>query len=155
MSNFLVSAETALFDFRFSSMSKDELVKCFRSLDQQIRSFDSYSEGKGHELLNLFRNMKREFNGWKRLIHKYMSGESSDCFQVPFQTVLHLVAKREVLLNKGTASVPVSRLRELITSLFSQMLVAGIHSGKQNLQAFNGDGRILRLFRSLKVSFIA
>ena len=153
MRTFFIAAETLLFDFRFSSMSKDELYKCFRSLDRHIKQLDSYKEDI-RQILKIFGKIKTDICSWKRLVHKYLNGEVVDCLCVPFQTVLQLVAKREVVLNKGIACVPVCRLRELVTSLFSQMIASGTQEATITAKASEEDERILQLYRSLRVNVI-
>ena len=96
--------------------------------------------------------LKEEFHGWKQLVHAYLSGDSSKVLRVPFQTVLQLVAHREVLLQGGIASVPVCRLRELVTSLFSQLLDAGFLDAGQEMMNSNEDVRMSKLFRNLQVN---
>ena len=152
MRSFLLTAETSLFNFRFSCMTKDELIKCLRSLDKHIRNLTLCSNHHIRKSLGILMTLKDEFHGWKRLVHKYLNGDSNDFMEVPFQTVLQLVAKREVLLNRGIASVPVCRLRELVTSLFSQILAAGLQDAGQTKQSSNGDVRMCKLYRTLRVS---
>ena len=104
------------------------------------------------QTLDIFKQLKAEFHGWKQLVHAYLNGDSYKVMKVPFQNVLQLVACREVLLTRGLASVPVCRLRELVTSLFSQVLAAGLLDAGKKTQTSNEDARMSKLYRTLRVS---
>ena len=152
MRDFLVSSETLLFDFRFSCMSKDELFKCLRSLDQHCNRHETYEKSM-QTFLKIFADIKAKYHGWKGLIRAYLNGTSSGYLHVPFQTVLQLVAKRQVSLKSGIASVPISKLRELVTSLFMLMMSSGVSGAAEMAKVAEEDERIHILIKQLKVLF--
>lgn len=154
MMRFFVAAETVLFDFRFSSMSYTELCKLFRLLDAHIRSSranPSLYSVCTQTVLDLLDTIKRPWKKWKYVVEKYLQG-SKECFYLPFHSVLILVAKREVTLQDGIAAVPVSRLRQVVTSFFRQMLEWEVKNAQKNFHT--EDERIIDLIRLIKACTI-
>ena len=131
-------------------MSKDELYKCLRSVDQQCRHLEYFSHHM-QWILKIFSDIRTGHHSWKRLVHKYHNGDEEDFLHVPFQSVFRLVAKREVLLNDGIARVPVCKLRELVTSLFSQMMMIGVQEAVDAAKTSEEDERFLMLYKHLRV----
>lgn len=98
--------------------------------------------------LKVMSQIKGDNCKWRTVVRRYLNGEDC-CFTVPFWTVLHLVATRQVSLTRGIAIVPVCKLRETVTSLFEELLCAGIKMASESFHT--DDRRILSLFKTLKV----
>lgn len=154
MSKLLVAAETLFFDFRFSCMTYKELVKLFTTLDPFLTrgtcdlGMTSSSGSHLREIFETFLSIKSAFQKWKCLVEMYLSG-GEECFRVPFQTVLQLVSRRKVVIERGVANVPVWRLREVVTNLFREMLESEISVAMKNTCIL--DERIHKLARQIKV----
>ena len=151
MTQFFIAVETILFEFRFSCMNSIELCKLFRSLDHHIRSTrdnpDIYSESLTAVLV-LFEEIRTPWKKWKYVIEEYLQG-GAGYFSLPFNTVLTLVAKRQVVINRGRASVPVSKLRKVVTGFFKQMLEIEVKNCSRKFAT--DDERIVDLIRLIKV----
>ncbi|KAK3611195.1 hypothetical protein CHS0354_009447 [Potamilus streckersoni] len=151
--DFLFRAETLLFDFQVSCMTEIELIKIFQSLDKHLLEFQNHKitlPSPGRDIVKAFLCMKSEGNGWKQLVHKYLQGQD-DCFmRVPFQTVPKFVSERLVFLQKGWAYFPYSKLRELTTSLFSNLLHLGASVARQRRHVVSKDDRLRSISSKLK-----
>lgn len=133
-------------------MDQQELCKLFQSLDRHLRQGKDnpgfYSDCVSKTLL-IFEQIKKPWIKWRRLIEKYLQG-AVECFTVPFQSVLPLIATREVTLRKGFAMVPLSKLRTVVTWLFNKMLQSEIQTASKNF--CTEDERITDLANLVKVS---
>ena len=149
MSAFLVKAESLLFDFRFNCMTEEELCKLFKSLDYYRRAGKS-SDLPGYitQFLKTMSLIKGDCCKWRTIVRQYLNGDM-DCFVVPFWTVLHLVATRQVVLEHGLARVPVCKLRETVTSLFEGLTLKGIQHAAKVFKT--DDQRIKILLKTIKV----
>ena len=157
MSVFFQNAESALFDWRFSCMTEQELCKLFKSLDPYLHIRTCCQGNKNSkclqddifDILKTFYSIREAGGQWRTVVRKYLNGELSGCFYVPFQDVLRLVQQRDVHLKNGIASVPFCQLRTVVCDLFRRFLHCGIDDATRNLQT--DDERILNLMKTVKV----
>ncbi|CAC5388432.1 PRI2 [Mytilus coruscus] len=126
--DFLVTAETSLFEFRFLCMNEDELRELFRRTENMI-SWQTKS--------------------WKKVVRLYLKGDDSHCFYVPFSNVLNLVAKRHVVLTNGIAAVPFPKLREVVTDIFREVLKEGLKIAQEKRLLDQVDFRLRKLMAKL------
>ncbi|XP_052252635.1 uncharacterized protein LOC127859332 [Dreissena polymorpha] len=159
MTEFFITTEAILFDFRFSCMNFEELCRLFKSLDvhllrvKRMKSDDFPLLAYSNEIvsnLNAFQNIKDQFGKWKHFVHKYLEGDN-DFFCLPFQHVLHLVAKRHVDLHHGVASISIGKLRDVVAGLYRKMLVEYMTQASKFLHT--DDTRIRRLIHSIKALY--
>lgn len=157
MAEFFIRTEAMLFEFRFSCMTFDELYSLFKSLDvhllrvKRMKSADFPLRAYSCEIvsnLNAFQTIKDQFGKWKHLVNKYLEGDN-DFFCLPFQHVLPLVAKRQVDLHLGVASISIGKLRDVVAGLFRKMLVEYITQASKFLHT--EDTRIQLLIHTIKV----
>ncbi|KAK6166586.1 hypothetical protein SNE40_023241 [Patella caerulea] len=149
-SKFLLETEKILFDFRSSCMTQDELYKLLRSLNK-FKLSGVHKEHRVESVLSsLFLVKKLCNNSWKMVVKKYSECGDDEYFYVPFQTVLPLVAKRQVFLKDGMAMVPFLKLLDFLREIFSSLLTAGIK--KAGCQS-NTDVRIEILSRQIMKRF--
>ncbi|KAL3854974.1 hypothetical protein ACJMK2_014208 [Sinanodonta woodiana] len=151
--DFLLRAETLLFDFQVSCMTEIELISVFQSLDKHLFEFENHKitlPSPGRDIMKAFLCLKSEGNGWKRLVHKYLQGEDDVFMRVPFQTVPKFVSERLVSLHKGWAYFPYSKLRELTTSLFSSLLRLGVSVAHRRRHVVSKDDRLQSISSKLK-----
>ncbi|XP_050419505.1 uncharacterized protein LOC126832682 [Patella vulgata] len=149
-SKFLLETEKILFDFRSSCMTQDELYKLLRSLNKFKLSGVCKEHGVESILSSLFLVKKLCNNSWKMVVKKYFECGDDEYFYVPFQTVLPLVAKRQVSLKDGMALVPFLKLLDFLKEILSSLLTAGIK--KARCQS-NTDVRIKILSRQIMKRF--
>ncbi|XP_063412112.1 uncharacterized protein LOC134694932 [Mytilus trossulus] len=147
--DFLVAAETSLFEFRFLCMNEDELRELFRRTENMISCVTLETMSKISKLLNIFQLLHRQIKSWRKVVRLYLKGDDSHCFYVPFSNVLNLVAKRHVLLTNGIAAVPFPKLREVVTDIFKEVLKEGLKIAQEKRLLDHVDFRFRKLIAKL------
>ena len=152
MRAFFIRTECALFSFRFSCMTEKELSKLGRNIRKSLRGIESpgHCDESTDQALQLLAGLSQAAS-WDSLIAHYLQGSPHLHLDVPFQLVPALVAGRKVALQGGVASVPVTRLRDVLVSLFEQLLAAGLRETCRNLPHVMADVRMRRLLKQMKV----
>ncbi|XP_052079432.1 uncharacterized protein LOC127717709 [Mytilus californianus] len=147
--DFLVTAETSLFEFRFLCMNEDELRELFRRTENMISGVTLETNSKTSKLLNIFQLIYRQVKSWRKVVRLYLKGDDSHCFYVPFSNVLNLVAKRHVVLTNGIAAVPFPKLREVVTDIFREVLKEGLKIAQEKRLLDQVDFRLRKLMAKL------
>ncbi|KAL5005853.1 hypothetical protein ScPMuIL_017011 [Solemya velum] len=154
---FFLRAETALFHFRFASMSRLELNRFFVKLDTYLTKFGDCAgfpeQNVLIESLKPLQFVKKVSRTWNTATQWYLEGSCTRFFNVPFQTVLHLVAKRTVTLQKGMAAVPFCKLHELLGNIFTMTLNIGLEKADEQRVNVLQDERMQILFKKVLAVF--
>lgn len=153
--DFLVAAETSLFEFRFLCMNEDELRELFRRTENMISCVTLETKSKISKLLNIFQLLHRQIKSWRKVVRLYLKGDDSQCFYVPFSNVFNLVAKRHVVLTNGIAAVPFPKLREVVTDVFREVLKEGLKIAQEKRLLDQLDFRFRKLMAKLVVGLIS
>ncbi|XP_072033513.1 DNA primase large subunit-like [Amphiura filiformis] len=165
MSSFFIKSETQLFCLRFTNMSSAELISLLKStyrfVHHLIRRNSSRSSHKDNMMQSAedlhFVLASALGNGrtWKLLVEQYMNNDFDDTISVPFEYALPLVQHREVILNRGIAFVPCTKLHQILASLFEQIVVDGLKRAKNILKQVCEDERMVNVFKELRHLYYA
>ncbi|KAL8618804.1 hypothetical protein ACOMHN_000232 [Nucella lapillus] len=155
---FFREAETAWFDFKLSCMTEDEMNKFFGSVDKILKKTVACSQscqvfpGSANiaGILGVFKSIKQSVGSWKEVVRLYLAQCPSSQFSVPFHRVLNLVKGRQVVLDRGMARVPFSRLREVVTEQFLSLMWGASAQASQQFPAAVADERLRLLWRKMK-----
>ena len=147
------NAEMMLFNFRFLCMKPEEILQCLKPVWRTIGRLTWNSD---FNLLSLKGALKvlEEIPStctWPEAIDKYFAGNDEEYFIVPFLYALELMRKRKVILDRGKALIPFSKLNNVMTSIFQNIL----HFSRPRFQEIQRklDERIIKLFHQLQVNF--
>ncbi|XP_064646367.1 uncharacterized protein LOC135499507 [Lineus longissimus] len=161
MKTTFLKAEAALFQYRFTSMTEDELALFFTYTKRELRHIKCDSENQNFSQLitntNILKSIIYPYEA-KDLIKLYLEcghleSKCSSFLTLPFQFVTDLVAKRQVLLSSGVAMVPCDKLHCILKSLFCEILKSNLAIARSSLREVTKDVRIARLFKKLKIIF--
>ncbi|XP_064598355.1 uncharacterized protein LOC135464747 isoform X2 [Liolophura sinensis] len=160
---FLLKAETLLFETRFLNMNEEELSYLLHSLNpfflKTAASTKLHPRGNHSsddvQILQTFQAMHKQFGSWENLVECYLSGSSMKFIEVPFKFVLELVRQRSVTLKYGMAHVSVVKLRTVAMTLFETLLSAGMQKAEEKSQSAVDDPRMKALFSKLRSIFLA
>lgn len=135
--------------------------KFFHKLDKRLRT--GITQGSGFltpasfknrditSIFGVFSNIRLSVGSWKKVTGLYLAQCSTSHFFVPFQSVFHLLGKRQVTLEQGMARVPFSKLREVVREQFLSLMQLATGQASQQLPAALADDRLNILWRKLKV----
>ena len=151
---FFISAETTLFEFRFLCMNEEELRELFRNTEKSFEKGSRQNSSKCSALLNIFEILKERTKSWEKVVKLYLKGDNSHYFHVPFYHVPNFVAKRQVVLSNGIAAVPFPKMREIITNSFKEVLEEGMKIAREKRCIAEMDLRMKKLLRKLVVGFV-
>lgn len=159
-----VESETVLFLYRFTSLSEAELLRylgCLRRFQKQLTKHLQPVDPENVSLIlppvimdicQFFKMLTETFD-WRTLIHHYSLKSEKHFVHLPFKFALEMVAKRQVVLNRGKAVVPCSLLPQLFRWFFHSWLTYGIHLAKTQHGRFIEDSRMKRISAMCKVCF--
>ncbi|GFN99775.1 DNA primase large subunit [Plakobranchus ocellatus] len=150
---FLSSSELALFKLRVGEMNVKEW-ECFlrrttKDLSLLLKSFPPAVNSFLSDLDFLLGILKQECGTWHHTSEKIcsLSGQS---LHLPFQLALSLVARREVFLTKGLASVPLAKLPEILSEMFQRNMELAMLRARAERVLTQRDPRIRRLCAVVK-----
>lgn len=136
-------------------MSRQELTKFFFRINWYLKKFVECVDFPEHkiliEILKPLKCVKKSSRSWDTAIQWYLEGSCARFFIVPFQAVLHLVAKRSVTLKHGKAFVPFCKLHELLGNIFTWILKTGLGTAAEQRVKVLQDERIQILFKKVLV----
>ena len=115
--------------YRLSCMTEPEInsvVQPLKKLHRKLQAqFSGYLPGVkvSAEMCDIFDLLQSitAAHSWESVVSAYINGVG-ECIPVPFHCVLDLVSHRLVIVKRGVAAVPCSKLPELLKSLFSLLL---------------------------------
>nr|KAI8760015.1 DNA primase large subunit-like [Biomphalaria glabrata] len=144
---FFCESESAFFKLQLKQMDKEELRIFFRGLDKNLKVFNvsSFYRMPLSNLLYLVEALKEIFPSWSTLVEEMCDDRSQTSVCLPFQMVLHLVASREVELQKGSAFVPLKLLKEVLQEQHQAVMSAFVQQARHAREAAIKDERIKRL----------
>ena len=150
-SQFLITAETVLFEFRFLCMNEDELKTVLKRTANRINAINMEITNTLFEILGIFNLIFNQTMSWSKVVKLYLKGDDSICFHLPFTMVFNLVAKRHVELTNGIAAIPFTKLREIMTEIFKASLKVGIQKARDQHHIRETDSRVRRIMTKLVV----
>ena len=156
MSEFFIRAETALFAYRISCMTEREMLHTIKLLQRYHNAIKNTAVDTlplaSSSLVHMYYTMEYATlkSSWEILVKDYMSG-SNKMLMVPFESVLDLVSKRQVLIHNGFALLPVTKLCDLLVPLFRTMLVHSVKVARRKWRDAGEDSRMKRLMCQLTV----
>ena len=131
----------------------DKLLKAQNLQRKILVTTDTYKEKDAACVLRAFSNIKLSVGTWTDVVRLYLKQCSSMYISLPFQSVLHLVRKRQVTLQHGMAKVSVCRLREVVKEQFYSLMQLATQQASKQLPVAMADDRLGILWRKLKVRF--
>ncbi|PVD38975.1 hypothetical protein C0Q70_01600 [Pomacea canaliculata] len=157
MSSFFCRAETALFDYWFSSMSEEELnmflneaCSIMRKDCKRILACPSDFQGDRSSILSVFSSIKHSAGSLKSVIKSYLVQSTEMSILLPFQSVTRLLKKRLVILEKGMAKVASCRLPDVMVEQFYALMKISTKQAKQAHISAIKDDRMRILWIKLK-----
>lgn len=156
MKDFLLRAETELFCYRFSNMNTSELTHILKSTHKFVSSclgFQSCAKDEALcDLYMTFEMIYASLGSWKTVVKKYMKDCTRETFQIPFQLALSLIASRQILVTKGLAQVPFSKLHVILSYLFRSVLCKGLEkAGTISSTSLYNEKRTSDLLHNLRI----
>ncbi|XP_070570523.1 uncharacterized protein [Ptychodera flava] len=161
LTSFFVHAETKLFKHRFNLMNVQELCDLFHSVDRYLKSepsdvtaasCDNSDEDNGRlrNILGLL-GCVEQGRTWPDVVEMFKTGNSAVTFTVPFQYALKSVARRDVEVTRGRAVMPYTKLGEVVTFIFRDLLSVGMATAQRMLpKVLVTDQRIAELCQDVK-----
>ncbi|XP_077997872.1 uncharacterized protein LOC144450988 [Glandiceps talaboti] len=155
---FLIQAETELFKYRFKLMSSEELHILFQSVDQYMSinvpdvSNNFNDNKKLQDILQVFQDVSNG-HSWSEVIELFKNGTTDVSFHVPFQYALKSVASRTVPIIRGRTFMTYADLPEVVTSLFEELLTAGVEVAQRLLPQVLTDERLYELHQEMKLLY--
>ncbi|XP_071823307.1 uncharacterized protein [Apostichopus japonicus] len=156
MKDFLLRAETELFCYRFSNMNTSELTHILKSTHKFVSSCLGFQScAKDEALCDLYMTFEMIYasvGSWKTVVKKYMKDCTRETFQIPFQLALSLIASRQILVTKGLAQVPFSKLHVILSYLFRSVLCKGLEkAGTISSTSLYNEKRTSDLLHNLRI----
>ncbi|ELU11283.1 hypothetical protein CAPTEDRAFT_208161 [Capitella teleta] len=147
-----IQSEISFFKFRFSCFLRSEIQSSLKPLKKyhaELRLSKNLSEQE-REILTLLDAITAQ-NDWRSLVKAYTQSNSG-FIRVPFRFVCNMVAKRSVVLQKGTALVPCCKLSEVMAVVFSLLLTEGMRVAR--CSRVEADSRMRRLYHTVRRKFL-
>ncbi|KAK3082675.1 hypothetical protein FSP39_002306 [Pinctada imbricata] len=119
---FLRHAENHLFRIRLQSFTEREMFRFLRKTEAGLqRLVDTKDSTAGRAAYDIVLRVKGDYH-WKNVVKFCMMETMNPKFFIPFESALKLVAKREVTLSCGMASIPYKYLREILVQCYDDFL---------------------------------
>ncbi|XP_013421355.1 DNA primase large subunit isoform X1 [Lingula anatina] len=156
MADVIFYAETQLFAFRLSCMTKEEKLAFLTSLSKHMkgRDLESVKHTTTRGALAVLANILHQMS-LTELADTWDEGRTDRTISVPFLFALSLVAKRKVNLHRGWAEVPYCMLNDIFQSVFSYLLQSATKKAKKQMTLMMEDDRFNKLFHKLKDVFLS
>ncbi|KAJ8718859.1 hypothetical protein PYW07_016415 [Mythimna separata] len=148
-SEFVLKAELELFKRRLSALTAYEMRSFAKKLLRSIKKHDSIPT-----LIESLQVLCQHLM-LKDIAQHICASHSSNCsvhnISLHFKQCLHLVARRQVEITNGVATIPCGRWKQYLISLFRENLLNRIN--KTDVTPLKSDSRIMELLRKMRKEF--
>ncbi|XP_061188054.1 uncharacterized protein LOC133196137 [Saccostrea echinata] len=148
--DFLLQAETRLFQFRLKSMNDTELSGYLSYFESKLKKLQdsihplSSDFSFVYQIQSILSQIKSSHRSWRKVVSFSHDKKDNFSFHVPFSVVPQLVAKRVVTIQHGQADVPYCYLHDVLEHCFMLILRHGLQKCKSMQGSLDKRCRILR-----------